>query len=709
MFDNFNFEVAGIFKKCEKEMEDLKHPYVGSEHLLLAILANNDKLSKTLNGYGITYNRFKKELIDVVGVGSKKSDIKLYTPLLKRVIEGALSDAKEENNGLVTPTHLFLALLEESEGIAIRILISLDVNLDKLYKELRSKNSQNKEKLTIYEIGRNLNKEVNLKEKIVGREKEITLLIETLLRKNKNNPLLVGKAGTGKTAIVEELARRIELGKVTNELLNKKIIMLEMSSLVAGTKYRGEFEERLNKIIEEVINEEDIILFVDEIHTLVNAGGAEGAIDASNILKPYLARGKLKCIGATTTEEFDKFIAKDKALERRFQKIFIQEPNEADTEFILKSIKKEYEDHHHITITSKNIKDIISLANKYIYNKNNPDKCIDVLDSVCAKVKLHNLTNNPLEKLNAELEKVQKAKKEYIIKQDYVNALKAKTQADNIKNKIVLIKQKPQNKIMKSDILKVIENKTNIPILENKAKIFNKLRKDLNKTIIGQKKAVDKILLNFKRKQKSNNLKPMSLLLSGPTGVGKTYTVKTIAKSLNINLIRLDMSEYNLDTSVNKLIGVSAGYVGYNDDYIFKQVKDNPYSLILLDEIEKACPKVINLFLQILDEGWITTSDNEKIKFDNTLIFMTSNANVQNTMGFSNTAVDNNFLSKEIISRIDDIISYEPIDKQTAKKYINLKNKDLDEEAILTKSNYQKYGFRELDRTIKALEVSKVK
>ncbi len=707
MFDNFNFEIANLFKKCEKEMAMLKHPYVGSEHLVLAILSSNDKLTKTLNSYGITYNNFKEELINIVGMGSKKSEIKLYTPLLKRVIEGALSDAKENNGGIVTMTHLFLSLLEESEGIAIRILISLDINLDKLYKELHNTSKQNKEKLTIYEIGHILNKNVNLKEKVVGREKEITLLLETLLRKNKNNPLLVGKAGTGKTAIVEELARRIEMQNVPKELLDKKIIMLEMSSLVAGTKYRGEFEERLNKIITEVINEEDIILFIDEIHTLVNAGGAEGAIDASNILKPYLARGKLKCIGATTTEEYDKFIAKDKALERRFQKIFIQEPNKEDTEFILKAIKKEYEEHHNILITSKNIKDIVYLASKYIYNKNNPDKCIDVLDSVCAKVKLNNLNKLNTSKYEKELINIEKNKEECIIKQDYVNALKNKTKADKIKKEIAFNNKNNCNKITKKDILQVIENKTNIPVLENKTKIYNQLKKDLTENIIGQKRAIEQILKDFKNHQ--NSSKPLSLLLSGPTGVGKTFTVKTIAKSLKINLIRLDMSEYNLDTSVNKLIGVSAGYVGYNDDYLFKQVKDNPYSLILLDEIEKASPKVINLFLQILDEGYITTASNEQIKFSNTLIFMTSNANVKNTIGFSSLTVDNNFLSKEIISRIDDVINYESIDKQTAKKYINLKNNNLDEDKILEKSNYQKYGFRELDRCIKAYEKVAIK
>ncbi len=708
MFDNFNFEIAHIFKQAEKEMAELRHPYVGSEHLFLAILNNNDKVSKTLNTYGITYNKFKNELIEIVGIGSKKSDLYLYTPLLKRVIDTALCDAKEDNKGIVTTTHLLLALLEEAEGIAIRILLSLNINLDKLYKELHQKKIRKDGKLTIYEIGHNLNESVDLEEKIVGREEEINLLIETLLRKNKNNPLLVGKAGTGKTAIVEEVARRIEKGNITEELKNKKIILLEMASLVAGTKYRGEFEERLNKIIEEVIAEEDIILFIDEIHTLVNAGGAEGAIDASNILKPYLARGKIKCIGATTTEEFDKYIAHDKALERRFQKILIKEPNEEETEYILKSIKKEYEDHHKIKITNKNIKDIIYLANKYIYNKNNPDKCIDVLDSVCAKVKLKNINDNLKQTYEEELETLKKQKEEYIINQDYVNALKLKTKADNILQKI----NKPEvlkYHILKSDILKVIQNKSNIPLLENKTKIYNNLKKDLTKNIIGQDQALNKILNNFLNKQKSSSNKPLSLLLTGPTGVGKTYTVKTIAKSLNINLIRIDGSEYNLETSVNKLIGVSAGYVGYNDNYLFKEVLDNPYSLILLDEIEKASPKVINLFLQILDEGYITTSTNEKIKFNNTIIFMTSNANVTSTVGFASKTTNNDLLTKEILNRLDEVIEFQSVNKEVAKQYINLKNKDLDEETILTKSNYQKYGFRELDRTIKSLEVSKIK
>ncbi len=701
MFDNFDFEITKIFKKAEYEMQDLAHPYVGSEHLLLSLLSNNDELSKQLNQQGLYYKTFKNELINIVGKGSKKSQVFLYTPLLKRVIENALEDAKEDNKGKVTPTHLFLSLLEEAEGIAIRIMLSLDINLDQLYKHLKKQKNSNS--LLIYEIGQDLNKKVNMQEKVIGRDKEIEFIIETLLRKNKNNPLLVGKAGTGKTAIVEELARRINDKAVPLELSDKKIIELNMSSLVAGTKYRGEFEERLNKIIDEIKQENNIILFIDEAHTIVNAGGAEGAIDASNILKPYLARGQIKCIGATTIEEYNKFILKDKALDRRFQKINIQEPNPEETIGILNAIKDEYEKHHNIKISKKNIDDIVYYSNKYIYNKNNPDKCIDVLDSVCAKAKIQ-INNLELKGYNQKLDQLKLKKEKSIINQDYVKALKIREMEDKINKELSTIKNKRKNHITKSDILKVIENKTNIPLLENNKLIIKKLKKDLFQNIIGQDEALNKIISTYQLKV---DTKPLSLLLSGPTGVGKTYTVKMFAKSLNVNLIRLDMSEYNQEVSINRLIGAPAGYVGYQDNYLFKQLLDNPYSIILLDEIEKACPKVLNLFLQILDEGYITGSDNEVIKFNNTIIFMTSNENVSNSIGFSNKVQDNSFLSKELLNRIDATVQYNQINSETARKYINIKNKNLNEEKILSESNYQKYGFRELDRCIKAFESKK--
>ena len=411
MFDNYGIEIAGIFKKAEKLRKSLKHPYVGSEHLLLAILERENEVSKKLRLYGLTFDIFKNELINVVGKSNKDTDFILYTPLLKRIIENATNDASENNKGKVTERHLFIAMLEEGEGIAIRIMLSLDLDLDSIYEDLKFSLVGNKNsKLEIMEIGINLNKNVNEGETVIGREEEINLVIESLLRKKKSNPLLIGRAGVGKTAIVEELARRINKKLVPNELLNKTIVMLEMGSLVSGTKYRGEFEERLTKIIKEVIEDQNIILFIDEIHTMLNAGGAEGAINASDILKPYLARGDIKCIGATTTEEYYNSIYKDKALERRFYSIQIEEPDKEKTEHILLGIKEEYEAHHHLKISEENIKDIVELADKYIKNKSNPDKSIDLLDMVCARQKLKGLSFKELDKLT------KKIKQEYLIK-----------------------------------------------------------------------------------------------------------------------------------------------------------------------------------------------------------------------------------------------------------------------------------------------------
>jgi len=600
MFLNFGFEISKLFKDAENERFILKHPYVGSEHLILAILKTKDNIVKVLNKYNLTYDTFKNELIKVVGNSSKSTNLNLYTPLLKRVILNALDDAKENNKGIVTISHLLIALLEEGEGIAIRLLIGMDIDIDGLYKEIHNTNIK-KDKLEVYEVGTLLNDNVCDNDKVVGRNKEINIIIETLLRKKKNNPLLVGKAGVGKTAIVEELTRKIKFEEVPDELINKKIISIEMGSLVAGTKYRGEFEEKLTKIIKEVIREKDIILFIDEIHTMVNAGGAEGAINASDILKPYLARGDIKCIGATTSEEYNKYIAKDKALERRFEYIHIDEPDVEETKNILMNIKEEYEIHHNIKISEENVKDIVNLSNKYIHNKNNPDKAIDLLDTVCAKVKNQTKDMTLVNKLKEKLENIIKDKENYVMKNDFDKALKLRKDELIIKGKINDIVKNKALIIKYEDILKVIENKSNIPILEDDNKIYNQIKKGLEDNIYGQNKAIEKILENIKIKLKGTN-KPLCLLLVGPTGVGKTESVKIIANSFSkkSKLIRLDMSEYNLETSVNKLIGTSAGYIGYDDECIFKQVKLNPYSIILVDEIEKAHPKVLNLFLDKL-------------------------------------------------------------------------------------------------------------
>lgn len=705
MFDNYGIEIAGIFKKAEKIRKNLKHPYVGSEHLLLAILDTENDISKKLKFYGLTYEIFKSELINIVGTSNKDTDFVLYTPLLKRIIENATNDAAENNDGKVTERHLFVAMLEEGEGIAIRIMLGLDIDLDGIYEELKFSLVDNKNnKLEIMEVGNNLNKSVNERESVIGREEEISLVIEALLRKKKSNPLLIGKAGVGKTAIVEELARRINNNLVPHELLGKTIVMLEMGSLVSGTKYRGEFEERLTKIIKEVIENGNIILFIDEIHTMINAGGAEGAINAADILKPYLARGDIKCIGATTTEEYYNSIYKDKALERRFYAIQVSEPDLLKTTEILLGVKEEYEHHHNLKISEENIRDIVSLADKYIKTKSNPDKAIDLLDMVCARQKVKGISFKELGTLHKKLKSLKKEKKEAIKNNDYDTATRCKEQENLLNLQIEKLGKTTRNIISKQDILETLETKTNIPILENKKELFEILKKNLLKNILGQDKAIQKVLKNIWLKW-SEDTKPLALLLNGPSGVGKTETVKIISQSIKkSNFLRLDMSEYNLDTSVNKLIGVSAGYVGYDDTYLFRSVLDNPYSIILVDEIEKAHPRVLNLFLQIMDEGFITSAKGEKIDFSSAMIFMTSNVLGNNSVGYMNKENKSlhEYFSKEFLGRFTDVIPFETIPDAILKEYTkkNLTNKNVKFDRLKKEAECEKFGLRNLKNLI---------
>ncbi len=708
MFHNFGFAISNLLEEAEKERENLKHPYVGSEHLLLAILKKNSDLSIQLEDLGLTYQKFKKELISVVGCSSRFQEIILYTPLLKRILELALEDAEENNNGIVTEEHLFLAMLEEGEGIAIRLMIGMDIDLEELYEHLKVKKNptKKKENLEIYKIGNVLNEVINLEEMVVGREKEINLMIETLLRKKKNNPLLIGKAGVGKTALVEELVRRIEKGLVPDDLQQKEIVMLEMGSLVAGTKYRGEFEERLTKVIKEIIKNKNIILFIDEIHSMVSAGGAEGAISASDILKPYLARGELKIIGATTTDEYYKFIEKDKALERRFEKIRIEEPDTEETIEILNKVKKEYETHHHIKITKENIKEIVTYADTYLFGKNNPDKSLELLDSICArkkaiqKIKPQNINHD-------NLEKIAKKKEKLIRDGNFEKALDLKKEEEKIKKK----EQKKEKKqtISSKDILEMIEIKSGIPVSQDQKKLFQKIEKSLFENIIGQKKAITEIINTLKANIGERN-HPISMLLLGSSGVGKTETVKNISclYGKKDSLIRLDMSEFTLDTSIHKLIGTPGGYVGYGEPYLFQKLKENPYRIILVDELEKANSKIWNLFLQILDEGFITDSYGEKIRFDKSIIFMTSNLEIQNKVGFLKQENQNleESLSKEFLGRFSSIIPFEKITEEMVKEYVSkLPNASkLDIKKILKESEYEKFGLRNVKHVIKKLE-----
>lgn len=706
MFHNFGFEVAELLEIAEQERVELRHPYVGSEHLLLAILKQESDVANKLKVAGLTYSKFRQELIDIMGSSSKVQELILYTPLLKRILELALEDAMENNKGLVTTRHLLLAMLEEGEGIAIRIMISMNIDIDELYDSLKKKKTFKKERdnLEIYKIGVVLNDIINPNEVVVGREKEIESMMETLLRKKKNNPLLVGKAGVGKTALVEEFVRRIQRKEVPENLENMEVIMLEMGSLVAGTKYCGEFEERLTKLIREIIDNKHIILFIDEIHSMVNAGGAEGAINASDILKPYLARGELKCIGATTTEEYYKFIEKDKALNRRFEIIHLEEPNLEQTKEILVKVKKEYENHHHVKITNQNIEDILNLGNEYLFHAQNPDKSLELLDSVCARVKTkkEKKTTNPEEKLLKLI-----PKKEQLLREgNFEEALQLTKEETRLKN-TAPTKKRLTTKIETKDIMEVIEQKTGIPLLESKEERLTKMAAHLKETIIGQEQAIQKIMDTLHKK--SNNKRPLSFLLLGPTGVGKTETVKQISQAYNQkdNLIRLDMSEFSLDTSIHKLIGTPGGYVGYGEPYLFQKLKENPYRIILVDELEKAGSRVWNLFLQILDEGFITDSMGEKIYFNKSLIFMTSNLEQKECVGFAkrnNKELEEN-LSKEFLGRFDAIVNYQKITKEIATEFIKRKKpnkKQVDQ--ILQDSDYEQYGLRNLSLILNRLE-----
>lgn len=698
MFDKYSLEISKVFKEAEKEMINLNHLYVGTEHLMLALLKCDKELAKLCSKFDLEYDEFKEELKEIVGPSDKNLTQILYTPLLKRVIISANEDAIHDKNQL-TSRHLLKAIFDEGEGIAIRILLGMGIDIDKLYDQIKlpQVKKQNKN-LEILSIGKVIADEIDLNEQVIGREKELDLLIETLLRKNKNNPLLVGDAGVGKTAIIEELVRRIKKGEVPRQLKDKRIISLELGALVAGTKYRGEFEEKLTKIIKELENNPDIIIFIDEIHAIVNAGGAEGAINASDIFKPYLARGKIKVIGATTTLEYNKYILKDKALTRRFEMIKVLEASEEETKDILNKVKVSYEQHYGLKITKENIADIVTLTNKYIPERKNPDKALDTLDSVCAMVSLRLDKGKVYIDLDKDIKNLEKRKEVYVKKNQFLKASEMQEKILHLKSKKTSCENR-EEKITKEDILTLLSKKVSIPLVEDKKEVIAKIKKDLYENIIGQDTALEKIMLNIQNFFKNEN-KPLSLLLTGSTGVGKTETVKQIAKATNMHLIRLDMSEYNLDISMNRLIGASAGYIGYDDGSILNQIKMHPYSIILVDEVEKASSAVLNLFLQIMDEGFITNAQGEKLDFKNTMIFMTSNVKGSNRIGFSKSNIDfsENF-SKEFIARYDDIISYKNIDKEAAITYLAKLN--IKDERILDDINYEKYGLREVKRAIR--------
>ena len=737
MLGNFDEEAKKTLINAKKEMKELKHPYIGSEHLLLSLLLNNNSISKKLKELGIDYKKFKNELIKIVGVGSKENNFFLYTPLLKRILENAILDANENNEGIVTIEHLFSGMLEEGEGIAIRILITLKVDIDELYNEFsyRIMNKQkNNKKLLLEEIGVDITKKAlnNELDPVVGRDEEIKQVLEILMRRTKNNPILIGEAGVGKTAIVEGIATLIAKNEVPLKLKNKRIISLDMASSVAGTKYRGEFEERIKQIIKEVEENDDIILFIDEIHTIVGAGGAEGAIDASNIFKPALARNKIRCIGATTTYEYKKFISNDSALDRRFQKVIVDIPSKEMVYNILNNLKEIYSKYHNVIITDDIINDIIYFSDKYIYDRNFPDKAIDLLDEVCSRVSLKdNKRIKEYNKLNNELNEIIKNKNGAIInsKFDIASNLKDKENIllDKINKLEMKLYKKSNIKVTKEDIAILINQKTKIPvyeILNDNKKVIEKLENNIKNKVYGQDNQINEIMSFIKRLRLGYNddLKCYSMLFLGPSGVGKTFLANLLSNNLSQSIIRLDMSEYTESHSISKFIGSPPGYSGYDEPHsILEIVKSKPYSYIIVDGLEKASKEMINLFFQILDEGKIKDSKNNTVRFDNTTIIFTSNIGYENNIGFNN---NKNIISKlkeelpsSFINRIDKIISFNYLNEEIIKKlviekidklkekYINKKiNIKIDKNVIneiIELSNYKEYGALKIDKVIK--------
>ncbi len=630
MFDNFNLEGCIILRDAEQERKKLHHPYVGSEHLFLSILKNSNEVSDIFKEYNVTYNTFKKELLRVVGCSEYQHNDNLYTPLLKKIILSAQEFAKDDEQ-VIKPIHYVLAILDEQEGIAYRLLIAMDVDVEKLHKDLFYEGKANSSLL--FSVGVSLNKTVDLAEKIIGREEEINRIIEVLLRKKKNNPLLIGEAGVGKTALVEEIARRIENGNCPKFLKDKSIVMLEMGSLVAGTKYRGEFEEKLTKIINELVANKNTILFIDEIHTMVNAGGAEGAINAADIIKPYLARGQIKCIGATTLKEYDKYILNDKALDRRFEKIYLNEPNDEELENLLMQVKCEYEKYHNVIVTKRNIDDIIFYSNKYIQNRYNPDKCIDILDTVCAYVRCKNESKSTKESKNI-IEKIKKDKMQAVKRNDFNKAFLCAKKELALKNNSLI-----QNyTVSKEDILQVINKKNNVPSLKMHEDILNKQIKNKN--------FINRFLKALSINNDSLSVTPTVLRIRGD---------KEEKAKIKENLIKCYKSKYNtfmidikdLSPSLfeEKLFGGNI----YSIDYLFKPLLNNTFSVIIIDNYDEASEKVKAIFNNIIKNGSFKNMAGENIYFNNSILIFMDSTNNKSSVGFIREEKESNILDKEII------------------------------------------------------------
>ena len=731
MQGNFTEKAKEAIRKAQQYAVHLGHNYVGTEHLLLGLVGVKDSVaSKAIEAQGITEDAITEKIDELVGLnnggGYYPQD---YTPRSKRVIDMSVQEAINMGTGYVGTEHILLALIQENDSIAVRILASLGVNGQKLYEDIMSMvgedstgstgaNGDSKSGTpTLDKYSRDFTKMASESkfDPIIGRDKEIERVIQILSRRTKNNPCLVGDPGVGKSAIIEGLAQQIYEGNVPSTLKDKRIVSLDLSSMIAGSKYRGEFEERIKKVIDEVKAAGNVVLFIDEIHTIIGAGGAEGAIDASNILKPSLARGELQLIGATTIEEYRKYIEKDAALERRFQQVMVNEPSEEEAILMLKGLRDKYEAHHNVKITDEAIEAAVKMSSRYITDRFLPDKAIDLMDEAASKVRLQTYTApSNVKELEDKITALEKEKEEAIKTEEFEKAAKVKKEQTELKKKLDDAKKewdtentKTKQVVTEDEIAAVVSSWTGVPVQslkqEESERLIN-LEKILHERVIGQDEAVSAVAKAIRRGRVGlkDPKRPIgSFLFLGPTGVGKTELSKALAEALfgdENAMVRIDMSEYMEKHTVSKMIGSPPGYVGYEEGgQLTEKIRRKPYSVVLFDEIEKASPDVFNVMLQILDDGHITDGQGRKVDFKNTVIIMTSNAGAKSIiapkkLGFvadnsdeksyqamKDTVMEEikHLFKPEFINRIDDIIVFHPLDEENVKKIVALMTKEI--------------------------------
>ena len=766
MIYKFTTRAKNAIELAQEEAKKLGHNYVGTEHILYGLSKEGGGVaSKVLENQGVTPEEIESKIIELVGQEESQAEETLgFTPRTKRVIENSFIEAKKIGYDYIGTEHLLIGILREGDSIAVRILIELDIDMPKLYNEIvnvineaedvsknngqgnnvkSTKGSYNTTQ-TLNQFGEDLTKK-GLEGKldpVIGRSKEIERVIEILSRRTKNNPCLIGEPGVGKTAIVEGLAQKINSGDVPEILKNKRVVSMDISGMVAGAKYRGDFEERIKKALNEVKKAGDVILFIDEIHTIVGAGSAEGAIDAANILKPMLARGEIQLVGATTIEEYRKYIEKDAALERRFSPVTISEPSEKDAILILKGVRDKYEAHHNVKITDEAIEAAVTLSVRYINDRFLPDKAIDLIDEASSKAKIKTYTEpEALKQMQEEIEKISKDKEEAVRSQKFEKAASLRDKEKELRENFEKEEEKWKNKntktlttITEENIADVISLWTGIPakkISEDENQRLRKLEETLHERVIGQNEAVEAVSKAIRRGRvglKDPNRPIGSFLFLGPTGVGKTELSKALAEALfgdESAMIRIDMSEYMEPHSVSKLIGSPPGYVGFEEGgQLTEKIRRKPYAVILLDEIEKAHPDVMNMLLQILDDGRLTDSNGKTVNFKNTVIIMTSNIGARlitekKSLGFVNENSKSNETKEyentkkevmaelkrefrpEFMNRIDEIIVFHKLNDNEISNII-----DIMLNQVISRLKAEKYEV-EFDESVKKLIASK--